>query len=209
MTISDRDSAKQSTVSKRENARLLSEFEKATLRGDPIAVYQALLQCSDNQLALPNWLTNHLLELIADYHLGKKPSWKGKGQRPLTIVRRRLADDVRRRAVIAVRMWMKDKKQFQAMPTQCIHAWNRQDYRHCDFKNDADALDFASYGLQGIKLQIDGPTLKCSSRTLRRKMEKAGEKRIPNFPSRIASIFGLEDPEKFFGTDEEIKPNLK
>lgn len=209
MTISERDPQVQPATPHEPTARLLSEFKKATLRGDPTAVYQALLLCNEHQLSLPEWLTDHLLELIANYHLGKKPSWKGVGKRPLIIIRRRFENDLKRRAVIAVRAWVKDMSKYQEMPTECIRYWNRQDYLHCKFQNDADALDFASWGLRGIKLQVDGPPLKCSPRTLRRAMEDKTASHLPKLSGRIASVFGLIDPDELFGFDEPLKPNLK
>lgn len=210
MKISERGRRGQSVVPNEKDARLLSEFKMATLRGDPTAVYQAILLCSDHQLALPEWLTDHMLGLIADYHLGKKPSWKGAGKRPLIVIRRRFENEVRRRAVMGVRAWIKDKSLYQALPTACIHAWNKQDYRHCEFKkNDTEALGFASFGLRDIKLQTDGPSLKHSPRTLRRVMEDKNKNHLPKLSSRIASVFGLADPDSFFGYDGTLKPNLK
>jgi hypothetical protein len=191
------------------SVRLLSDFKKAALRGDPTALYQAIILCSENQLSMPEWLTDHLLKLIANYHLGKKPSWKGAGKRPLIVIRRRFENEVKRRAVIAVRAWVKDKCKYQAMPTACIRAWNRQDYLHKDFKTDYDALDFASFGLRDIKLQADGPILKCSTRTLRRAMEDKNDTHLPKMSGRIASIFGLTDPDTLFGYDKPLNPNLK
>ncbi|MBV2361709.1 hypothetical protein KUH32_18235 [Thalassococcus sp. CAU 1522] len=191
------------------SAGLLSEFKKAAVRGDPTALYQALILCGDHQLAMPDWLVDHLLKLTADFHLGKKPSWKGVGKRPLIVIRRRFENEVRRRAVIAVRAWVKDKSKYQDMPTPCIRAWNRQDYLHCEFQNDGDALEFASLGLRGIKLQADGPTMKCSPRTLRRVMEDKNAAQLPKLSGRIASVFGLVDPDDLFGSDEPLNPNLK
>lgn len=208
MTISERYPRGPSAKPDETSARLLSEFKKATLRGDPTAVYQTILLCSEHHLALPEWLADHLLELIANYHLGKKPSWKGVGNRPLIIIRRRFENEVRRRAVIAVRAWVKDKSKYQAMPTECIRLWKRQDYPHSKFKNEADALDFASQGLQGIKLQVDGPKLKCSPRTLRRAMEDKNANHLPQLSGRIASIFGLIDPDSLFGFDEPLDLNF-
>ncbi len=190
-------------------AVLLLEFKKAIIRGDPTAIYQAILLCSEHQIALPEWLADHLLKLTADYHLGKKPSWKGAGKRPLIVIRRRIENEVRRRAVIAVRAWVKDKRSYQAMPTACIRAWNRQDYRHSEFNTDYDALDFASLGLRDIKIQADGPFLKCSTRTLRRAMEDKNDNHLPNLSGRIASVFGLTDPDTLFGYDKPLKPSLK
>lgn len=209
MTISERHQRIQPVKPDQANARLLSEFKKATLRGDPITVYQVILHCNDHQIAPPEWLTEHLLELIADYHLGHKPSWKGAGNRPLIVIRRRFEAEIKRRAVTAVRAWIKDRSQYQAMPTKCIQMWNQQDYRHCEFKNDADALDFASVGLKGIKVQENGPELKCSPRTLRRAMETKYEHSMPALSRRIAKVFGLADPDSFFGYDNPLNDHLK
>ncbi|WP_282121215.1 hypothetical protein [Ruegeria atlantica] len=191
------------------SVRLLSDFKKAALQGDPTALYQAIILCGENQLSMPEWLTDHLLKLTANYHLGKKPSWKGAGNRPLIVIRRRFENEVRRRAVIAVRAWAKDKSKYQAMPTACIRAWNRQDYLHQQCNNDYEALGFASFGLQDIKLQADGPFLKCSTRTLRRAMEVKNDTQLPKMSGRIASVFGLTDPDTLFGYDEPLNPNLK
>jgi hypothetical protein len=191
------------------NERFLSEFKKATLRGDPISVYQALLHCSDNKIAPPQWLADHLLGLIAAYHLGKKPSWKGAGNRPIIVIRRRFENEIKRRAVVAVRAWVNDKSKYQALPTKCIQAWNRQDYRHNEMIRQEDMLNFASVGLRGIKLQRGAPILRCSTRTLRRVMQSKNAYHLPELSGRIASVFGLADPDSYFGTDEPLKPNLK
>ena len=209
MMISDRSAPLSQAAAKDDLARLLGEFEKAILRGDPIAVYQAILLCSDKQIVLPEWLTNHLLQVIADYHRGVKPSWKGAGKRPLIIIRRRFENQVRRRAVNAVRAWINDRTKYQDLPTECIRAWSDQEYRHSEMQTDGDALEFTSYGLQGIRLQDEGPLLKCSTRTLRRAMEDKNAKDLPALPGRIAEVFGLTDPDSLFGTDLPLKTGLK
>lgn len=209
MTVFDDNQRVQPPEPGSADERILSEIKKATLRGDPTAIYQAILLCHELQTAPPKWLLDHLLEVISRYHLGVKPSWKGVGNRPIIVIRRRLEVGLRRRAVLAVRAWVKDRAKYQALPTACIRSWERQDYLHCEFKTDADALDFASLGLQGIRLQVDGPLLKCSARTLRRTMENKDDNNQLLFSGRIADVFGFTDLDSLFGYDKPLKPNLK
>lgn len=209
MTVYDDHERVQQPKPNFASDRLLSELKRATLHGDPTSVYQAILLCNENQAALPDWLIEHLLELIANYHLGNKPSWKGEGNRPIIVIRRRFEDEVRRRAVLAVRAWVKDSEQYRSMPTRCIKAWNRQDYLHQQMNTDDDALAFASYGLRDVSLHIDGPVLKISARTLRRVIKKTEGTIMPALSPRIASIFGFTDPDSLFGYDIPLKPHLK
>ena len=48
-----------------------------------------------------------------------KPTLK-KGFKPIIILRRRLVNDIRRRAVAGIRDWQKDRLQYQLMPTTAI-----------------------------------------------------------------------------------------
>lgn len=209
MKNSDRTPLIQGSKTTDITARQLSAHKQRVLRGDPIAIYEAILLCSGMKMEMPDWLANHLLGLISEYHLGKKPSWKGAGNRPIIIIRRRLEIGVKRRAVTAVRAWMKNRELYQDMPTRCIKAWICQDYHHSYCKKDEDALEFASFGLQGVKLQEGGPTIKCSSRTLRRAMKSRVKNPLPDELGRIAKVFGLTDPDEFFGADQSAPPNLK
>lgn len=184
--------------------RFLVEFKSAIGRGDPIAGYQALVLCAEKESALPEWLVDHLLELLTDYHLGNKPSWKGNGKRPLIIIRRRLEEETRHRAVAAVTDWVADKRNYQKMPTVCIRLWINGYYKHSYFKNKERIYDFASLGLKGIRLQNDGPELKCSARTLRRTMKQKKDRPEHRIPIRVAELFGLKNPDEFFGLDKQL-----
>ncbi len=190
-------------------ARQFGNLKQRIERGDPIAIYEAILMCSDAKVQLPLWLSNHLLKVIADYHLGNKPSWKGVGNRPIIILRRRLEADIKRRAVAAVRSWQKDKSRYQGMATRCIKMWFDGEVKHQDCTTLEDALDLASEGLSGLRVQAEGPTIKCSARTLRRAYAEKGSADMPEVPRPIAAIFGLKAPDSFFGSDLTLPDDLK
>ncbi|WP_324752785.1 hypothetical protein [Roseovarius sp. Pro17] len=190
-------------------ARQFGEYRRRIESGDPIAIFEATVMCSGKKVEIPQWLADELMKTIADFHLGNKPSWKKAGNQPLIIVRRRIEQDVRRRAVKAVRLWIKDRRQYHDLPTRCIKAWFGQRIHHSEFNNYEDALRLTRFGIRGLRIAKDGPLLKCSPRTLRRAAAEKKHIDMPPIPGRIASVFGLCDPDAFFGTDQPMPNNLK
>ena len=182
-------------------ASVFADLKRRIQRGDPIAIYEAILLVSSGSVQMPDWLSEELLKVIADHHLGKKPSWKGVGNKPLIVIRRRIERDIKRRAVISVRKWIKNKDAHEGMPTRCIRAWYLQRIHHNKFKTNEDAYRFACFGLRGNRLRESGPTIKCSARTLRRVFEDKKHQDTPEVPGRIATVFGIKDPDDFFGTN--------
>lgn len=182
----------------------LERLQHRVKRNDPFAVFEAIEVCTGSRLEMPQWLADYLMGLIADFHLGNKPSWKKKGMRPLSILRHRIEDDVRRRAVASVSAWKADKFAYTGMPRQCIKAMYNGSTKHNDLKTLEDVLDFASQGLHGLRIEEDGPFLKCSPRTLRRAYEVKTSKALPPISGSIAQLFKLNNPDSFFGLDEPL-----
>lgn len=185
------------------------ELKRRIERGDPVAVYEAVLACSGTKVQMPEWLAGEILKLIIDYHLGKKPSWKGKGNRPIIIIRRRIEKDIKRRAVVAVRAWRDDPSTYNDMPSRTIESWFDGKIMHSGCKNLDDVFEYAEIGLQGLRVQRGGPTLKCSPRTLKRVLYDKNHARMRPLPLEITSIFGLKNPDDFFGTSVPVPPQLK
>lgn len=178
-------------------------------RGDPVAIYEAIELCTRAGIEMPTWLADHLLSLIADFHLGKKASWKKVGMRPLSIIRRRIEDDVKRRAIDAARAWKADKNAYHALPRRCIKALYRGCIKHENFQTMEDCLRLVQFGLRGLRIEKNGPLLKCSPRTLRRADEAKNIKSYTPISSSVARVFGLNDPDSFFGLDEPPPNNFR
>jgi hypothetical protein len=184
------------------SARQFGDVRRRIERGDPIAIYEAIHLCKGAKLEMPPWLADELMKVIADFHLGNKPSWKKDGIRPLSILRRRIEMDVKRRAVASVRAWQKDKTAYSAMPGRCIKAWYRGWIDHGKFTNYEDALILARFGIRGLRIEKDRAPIKCGLRTLRRAHEMKSFEALPPIPSDVAKVFGLNDPDQYFGTDK-------
>lgn len=189
-------------------ARQFGDLKQRIMRGDPIAIYEAILLCSGAKVEMPPWLTEELMKVVADYHLGNKPSWKKDGIRPLSVLRRRIEQDIRRRAVTSVRAWQKDKAAYADMPRRCIKAWFRGWIDHSQFKTLEEALILARFGIRGLRIEKGGPLIRCSPRTLRRSYEAKQVLALPPIPREVARVFGLRDPEEYFGTDDLPPPHL-
>lgn len=178
----------------------LEELKSRIDRGDPIAIYEAILETSGAKFEMPEWLAERLLKLISEYHLGEKPSWKGVGNRPILVLRKRLELDIKRRAVVSIRNWQKDSDQFKYMPKRCIRAFSRGCLNPSDFTTLEDAVLLARLGIRGTRVQEGGPLIKCSPRTLRRVYQTKEYNQLPPIPGRIAEVFGLINPDSLFGS---------
>lgn len=137
---------------------LLLDLQRDHAAENPFALFEVIERSQEWQLPLPEWAVDALKSVLAAYLTGKAPGKVGKGNSPLGRFRKRAVIEVRRQTYQSIMNWMRDPRQYKAMPRNVIQRWFIKEIQH-EPKSSERAIELSVEALSSTFAACTAETL--------------------------------------------------